>query len=202
VRATARHVAIAAIAGLAAGAVTQVAQGLLPDGWGVVANSITPWLAVAFLTGSVAPTRSSALIGGAVALLGALVAYYGLVDIRYGYGVSLSGALRVWILGAVVGGPVFGLAGSWWRGSRAWPRAIGPALLGASAIAEGVYLSGIETVGAATPGFLVIGLALPVLLGRSREDRVRGLVALVPCLALGAVGFAATLALFGVLTGA
>ena len=38
-------------------------------------------------------------------------------------------------------------------------------------------------------------IALPVVLGRSREDRVRGLVALVPCLGLGAAGFVATLAL-------
>jgi len=136
-----------------------------------------------------------------ITLLGALVGYYGLVAIRYGYGPSLSGAVLLWLVAAVVGGPVFGVVGAWWRGPDAWRRAVGPALLGASAIAEGVYLSGIEPVAAATPGFSAVGLALPVVLGRSREDRVRGLVALVPCLGLGAAGFVATLALYGVLTG-
>ena len=197
----ARHLAIAALIGLAAGSLTQVGQGVLPDGWRVIANSITPWLAVAFLTGAVAPGRASAVAGGIVSLLGALVGYYALVAIRFGYGPSLSGAMLLWLIAAVVGGPVFGLAGHWWRGPDAWRRAVGPALLGAAAIAEGVYLSGIETVAAATPGFLVVGVALPVLLGRSRDDRLRGLAALVPCLALGAAGFVATLALYGVLTG-
>jgi uncharacterized membrane protein (GlpM family) len=201
VRSTAGHLALAAVVGLSLGALTQVGQGVLPDGWRSIANSITPWLAVAFLTGSVAPGRVPAAAGGIVTLLGALVGYYGLVAIRYGYGPSLSGAVLLWLVAAVVGGPVFGLAGHWWRGPHAWRRAIGPALLGAAAIAEGVYLSGIETVAAATPGFVIVGLALPVVLGRSREDRVRGLVALVPCIALGAAGFVATLALYGVLTG-
>jgi hypothetical protein len=199
----ARHLVLAAVVGLAAGALTQVGQGVLPDGWRSVANSITPWLVVAFLVGSrtPAPATIPAAAGGIVTLLGALVGYYGLVAIRYGYGPSLSGAVLLWLVAAVVGGPVFGVAGAWWRGPDAWRRAIGPALLGAAAIAEGVYLSGIETVAAATPGFIVVGLALPLALGRSREDRVRGLVALVPCLGLGAAGFVATLALYAVLTG-
>jgi hypothetical protein len=203
VRPLARHLAFAAFVGLGTGALTQVGQGVLPDGWRVVANSITPWLAVAFLVGSRAPSRAlaPAAVGGVVTLLGALVGYYGLVALRYGYGPSLSGAVLLWLVAAVVGGPVFGVAGAWWRGPHAWRRAVGPALLGAAAIAEGVYLSGIETVASATPGFIVVGLALPVVLGRSREDRVRGLVALVPCLGLGAAGFVATLALYGLLTG-
>ena len=202
-RPVARHLVFAAIVGLVTGALTQVGQGILPDGWRVVANSITPWLAVAFVVGSRAPARAPvpAAVGGIVTLLGALVGYYGLVAIRYGYGPSLSGAVLLWLVAAVVGGPVFGVVGAWWRGPDAWRRAVGPALLGAAAIAEGVYLSRIETVAAAAPAFIVVGLVLPVVLGRAREDRVRGLVALVPCLGLGAAGFVATLALYSVFTG-
>ena len=196
-----RHLALAAVAGLVTGALTQVGQGALPDAWRPIANSMTPWLAVAFVVGSLAPTRGSAMAGGLLTLLGAHVGYYALVALRFDTWPSLRGAVVFWIVGAAVGGPVFGLMGAWWRGPDAWRRAIGPALLGAAAIAEGFYLSGIETVASAAPGFVVVGLLLPVVLGRSREDRVRGLVALVPCLALGAAGFVATFALYGLLTG-
>jgi hypothetical protein len=201
VRAPAGHLLLAAGVGLATGVVTQLAQGVLPDAWGPLANSITPWLAVAFLVGSRAPGRMPAIAGGVLTLLGALVGYYALVGLRFGYWPSLRGAVVLWIIGAAVGGPVFGLMGWWWREPHPWRRAIGPALLGAAAIAEGVYLSRIETVASAAPAFVVVGLMVPVVLGRSRDDRIRGLVALVPCLALGAAGFVATLGLYALLTG-
>ena len=199
--ATARHLVLAVVVGLATGVLTQLAQGVLPDGWGPLANSITPWLAVAFVVGSGAPARGSAVAGGALTLIGALVGYYALVGLRFGYWPSLRGAVLLWVIGALVGGPVFGLMGRWWRGADPWRRAVGPALLGAAAIAEGVYLSRIETVASAAPAFIVVGLVLPVVLGRSREDRVRALVALVPCLALGGAGFVALLGLYALVTG-
>ena len=98
-------------------------------------------------------------------------------------------------------GPVFGVAGHWWRGDGPWRRAIGPALLGASAMAEGVYLAGIPTVASAGPLFVIVGVLIPVLLGRRRDDRIRGLILLLPCVALGAAGFMATIALNGLLVG-
>jgi hypothetical protein len=197
---TTRHLAFASVVGLATGVLTQVGQGVLPDGWGPLANSITPWLAVAFLVGSWAPSRNAAVAGGVLTLLGALVGYYVLVGIRFDIWPSLRGAVLLWIIGAAVGGPVFALMGRWWRGDDPWRRALGPALLGAAAIAEGAYLSRVETVATAAPAFIAAGLVLPILLGRSREDRLRGLVALVPCLALGAAGFVATLGLYDLLT--
>ena len=197
----ARALGVAVVAGLVAGAVTQLLQGILPAEVGSIANSATPWLAVAFGVGAIAPRWWIAALAGAVALLAALVGYYGLVQVRYGYGVEVRGTVLLWLIAAVVGGPVFGVAGRWWRGDGPWRRAIGPALLGASAMAEGVYLAGIPTVASAAPLFVVVGLLIPVLLGRRREDRIRGLVLLLPCVALGGAGFAATIALNGLLTG-
>ena len=200
--AIARTIGIALAAGLVAGAVTQLLQGILPAGIGSFANSATPWLAVAFGVGSTASRWWLAAIAGAVTLLAALVGYYGLVQLRYGYGPELRGAVLLWLIAAVVGGPVFGVAGRWWRGDGPWLRATGPALLGASAIAEGVYLAGIPTV--ASAGTTVRrrrALTIPVVLGRRRDDRIRGLVLLLPCVGLGAAGFVATLALYGLLTG-
>ena len=45
---------IALVAGLVAGGVTQLLQGILPAGIGSFANAATPWLAVAFGVGSTA----------------------------------------------------------------------------------------------------------------------------------------------------
>ena len=196
-----RTVGIALVAGLGAGGVTQLLQGMLPAAIGRIANAATPWLAVAFGVGTTASRWWLAAITGAVTLLAALVGYYGLVQLRFGYGAELRGAVLLWLIAAVVGGPVFGVAGRWWRGDGPWLRATGPALLGASAIAEGVYLAGIPTVASAGPLFVVAGLSIPVLLGRRRDDRIRGLVLLLPCIALGAAGFVATIALYGLLTG-
>ena len=111
---------IALVAGLVAGAVTQLLQGILPAGIGSIANSATPWLAVAFGVGSTAPRWWLAAIAGAVTLLAALVGYYGLVQLRFGYGPELRGAVLLWLIAAVVGGPVFGVAGRWWRGDGPW----------------------------------------------------------------------------------
>ena len=192
---------VAIVVGLATGALTQVLQGVLPDAIGSLANSVTPWLAVAFVVGSRTSRAGLAAVTGALTLLGALAGYYWLVELRFGYGPQLRGAVLLWLVAAVVGGPVFGLAGSWWRGDRPWRRAAAAALLGAAAIAEGVYLSRIETVAAVAPAYLVAGLAIPVLLGRGRDDRIRGVLLLVPCVALGLAGYVATIALSSVLTG-
>lgn len=186
---------LAVVLGLATGILTQVLQGVLPAEVGSLANSVTPWLAVAFAVGSRSTRPTLAAVAGALTLLGALVGYYWLVQLRFGYAPELRGTVLLWIIASVVGGPVFGLAGSWWRGDRPWRRATATALLGAAAIAEGAYLSRIETVAAIAPAYVVGGVLVPILLGREREDRIRGLVLLVPCIALGAVGFVATIAL-------
>ena len=170
-----RTVVVAVVAGLLAGSLTQLGQGVLPDLLRPVANAISPWLAVAFGVGAAAGSRRAAAAGGLVALVFALVGYFGLVFVRFGYPPSLGGANLVWLLGA--------------------------ALLGAAAIAEGVYLSGIETVAASAPLFVIAGLLVPIVLGRSNANRIRGLAALVPCLALGALGYLVLLATYAFATG-
>ena len=66
-------------------------------------------------------------------------------------------------------------------------RAIG--LLAAVAIAEGVYLIGILPDAAVGLGFVVVGLVVPLVFGRTLGDRWRAYVAVLPALALGAVGY-------------
>ena len=184
----ATRVALIVGAGLATGVLTQIGQGALPGDWSQLANAITPWLLVAFLLGSVMPDTRWAVAAGAGALLLALVGYYGMVQLRYGYGGG-TGSWIFWGLGALVGGPVFGVAGHWWRGPVHRRRAIAIGLLGAVAIAEGAYnilVVDHATVGAA---FIVVGLLVPLVFGRSREDRLGAYVAMCRPRARRALGY-------------
>ena len=176
------------VVGLGTGIVTQVLQSVLPTGWSQAANAISPWLLVAFLVGSVMPDRTSAVVAGVATLALALVGYYATTTVRYGIGGGTN-ALIFWGLGAIVGGPVFGLGGHAWRAGDHRSRAIALGLLAAALLAEaGYHLIALSELPVAA-GFAIAGLAVPLVLGRSRQDRIGAYVAAVPALALGALGF-------------
>jgi uncharacterized protein DUF6518 len=109
--------------------------------------------------------------------------------IRYGIGGGTS-ALIFWGLGAVVGGPVFGLAGFTWRTGDHRDRAIALGLLAAAFLAEAGYHLIVLQEPPVAAGFAIAGLLVPLILGRSRQDRLGAYVAAVPALVLGALGFA------------
>ena len=195
-----RVIAIAGI-GLATGVLSQLAQDLLPDAWSQVGNSISPWLLVAFLLGSRMPDRRWAISAGVGALLLAVVGFYATTTIRFGIGGGTT-ALVFWGLGALVGGSVFGLAGCEWRTSPDRRlRALAIGLLGAVFIAEGLYQLRVVPASSVGPAYLVVGAAIPLILGRSWPDRVAGCVAVLPGLALGAIGYLVFQGLYGIITG-
>ena len=188
---------IVVVVGLGLGVVTQILQSVLPTGWSQVFNAISPWLLVAFFIGSSMPDRGSAVVAGLATLVLALVGYYATTQLRYGIGGGTS-SLIFWGLGAAVGGPVFGLAGHTWRTGEHRYRALSLGLLAAVFIAEaGYHLLVLSEPGVAI-GFAIAGLLVPVVLGRSREDRLGAYVAAVPALALGAAGFVVFLWLYDV----
>ena len=199
-RATWRRIGAIALAGLATGVLTQLGQSVLPDGWSQVANAISPWLIVAFLVGSRMPDRRWAAGAGIATLVLALVGYYAMTELRYGIGGGTS-SLLFWGLGAIVGGPVFGIAGLAWRVGPARQRALAIGLVAAVAIAEGIYHAVVLSTPDVGAGFIVAGLLAPLVLGRSWEDRRWGYVATIPALALGAFGYVVFLALYSVITG-
>ncbi len=166
---------------MATGVLTQVGQGFLPAGFGQVANAISPWLLVAFTVGSLMPTPGWAAGSGIGAMILALVSYYAMVELRFGYGAS-SSSLLVWGTGALVGGAVFGIAGRWWRGDRPWRRGLAIGLLAAVTIAEGVYLVGILTEPVVGVAFIAAGVSVPPLVGRTADDSRRGYLAIPPML--------------------
>ena len=179
---------IVVVVGLGLGVVTQILQSVLPTGWSQAANAISPWLLVAFFIGAAMPDRGSAVVAGLATLVLALIGYYATTQLRYGIGGGTS-ALIFWGLGAAVGGPVFGLAGHTWRTGEHRYRALALGLLAAAFIAEGGYHLLVLSEPGVAVGFAVAGLLVPVVLGRSREDRLGAYVAAVPALALGAAGF-------------
>jgi hypothetical protein len=74
--------ALAAAVGLLLGVATQLGHSLLPDGVGQLANSISPWLSVAFAVGAFQGRARNAAGAGFGSLALALVGYYAMVVVR------------------------------------------------------------------------------------------------------------------------
>jgi hypothetical protein len=187
--------------GILIGIATQLLQGILPGALNWIANALSGWLLAAYLFGSRMPTPRVAAGGSLIMLMAALTAYYATVAVRFGYGTN-GPILLFWGLGSIAGGLVFGSAGWWWRHGEPRARAAAIGLLAALFVAEGIYFLMIlpdPTVGL---GGIVVGLVVPAVFGRDRRERGWGYVAMLPGLALGAVGYGVTLAVYGVATGA
>ncbi len=191
-----RGLALAAAAGLILGVATQLGQSLLPAGVGQLANSISPWLTVAFFVGAFQARWQNAAACGFVALALALVGYYAMVFVRFGYATGGS-TLALWTIAALAGGLVFGPAGFYWRGGTFRARTIAVALLGAAWVAEAGYLALVLRMTEVAFGYALIGLAVPLILGRTRRGRLAAWAAMLPAVLLGALGFIAAMAVFG-----
>jgi len=136
---TARWPAVAIVAsGLAVGIVTQILQGVLPDGWGVLANSGVMWALMAFALGAALPTPRWATAGGAVQLVIASIVYYIAVDWFEGHSSDPRGAI-IWSAAGIVAGPVFGLAGHWFTHRAAWRYSV-LTLVAGVLVGEGIHL--------------------------------------------------------------
>lgn len=130
----AAHVAAVAVGGLAVGALTSVLQKYLDSPWLSLVNSASPWLTPMFILGTLWRRPWPAAAAGLGTGLGELAGYY-LTAAARGYPAGHA-ILLFWTACAVVGGPVFGLAGwLWWRGP-APRRPLGAAVLPAAFLAE------------------------------------------------------------------
>ena len=187
---TIRQVGLVVGAGLATGVLTQVGQAWLPTDWSQATNAISPWLLVAFVVGSTMPDMLRAALAGAVTLLLALVGYNAMLLVQLGYASSASATL-FWGLGAVVGGPVFGVAGRASRSGTGRQRAAALGLLVAVFVLEGVYQAFVVSYPIAGTGFVIVGLLLPIVLRRPHEEIGWAYVATIPALGLGSLGYVA-----------
>ncbi len=195
-----KRIGLVVAAGLATGALTQLGQAWLPEGLTQWANAISPWLLVAFLVGSTMPGNVQAAIAGVTTLVLALVGYNVMLHLQIGYSSSVSATL-FWFVGALAGGPVFGIAGRTWRIGTPKQRAVALGLLVAVFVAEGARNTLLLDYPLAGATFLIAGLLLPLILGRTREVIGWAYVAAVPILGLGALGYLVFTSLYGFITG-
>lgn len=188
--------ACAAIAiGALIGAATSVGQTYLNLPWLALVNAASPWLLGGFVAGTLQARRNAALAAGLASCILEVIVYF-LVSAARGYGVS-GGPAVFWTVCAVVGGPVFGLAGwAWWRRpGRAG--SLGAAFLPGTFLGEaiGSYVLRLHYYTAGVL-FSVIGIAALVLLGwRVRRPDILLWTAVIGVAGIVLYGFALDLLL-------
>lgn len=174
--------------GVAVGVVTSLLQANLDYPWLALVNAASPWLTTAFVAGALQSRLSAALLVGAAATMLEVVAYYVTADLR-GFGVSMN-YVMLWLLCAVVGGPIFGAAGNAWR--RAAPAGSGGALLVAAYASEAVVAYHFRLGYSATAWlFGALALLLAVGLGWYRSQYAALLRWLLPAFIAGVAGHTA-----------
>jgi len=175
--------------GFAFGALTVLGQATLPGSWNHFANSGAVWLIAAFVVGVLMPSVIWATLGGFISLVMALAGYTAVITLL-GLTYPFS-TIAFWCAVALVGGPIFGLAGQWWRYTTgSWRHAASAALMGGVFIAEGWYMLTIIQDTLAGWVSILIGGLLAILLPHSWKDRSRSLAALIPIVLLGIGAFA------------
>ena len=169
-------------------AVTLAGQSILPGDWKGLANSGAIWLLFAALVGSRMPTSPWAIIAGVVVLVGAVIGYYAAARFSgAGAGVRI---MAIWIGTAILGGPVYGLAGRWWRVGPDRERLLAIGLMGGILAAEGVStLLRIPAMAAAGWVELAAGSLLTLMLGRTMRERLLGLAIVPVIILLGVIAY-------------
>jgi hypothetical protein len=166
-----RTVTLAAVAaGASAGALSAVGQAQLGGTLDAFANSISTWLVAPFLVGSLAATRWGAAAAGFGTCAAQLAGYWVIAHLQ---GAGTNGALvAFWTACAVLGGPLFGLAGRLWRTAPSGP---GIAVLAGVFVAEGLYAYCFQLQHYLT-GALWIGIGAALTRGRAERVRWLGLM--------------------------
>jgi hypothetical protein len=167
------------------GVATYFGQGIMPGQWNTLVNSGAIWLVAPFFVGARVDSRRLAAALGAAVLLATVAGYYGTASLT---GAPMSTWMTAFWFGvALVAGPLYGIAGRWWRDERRVFRVIGVALIGGILVAEGLYLAGVLRYfwsGGVMAAVGLIGVALLAQL----DDRIATLLALpVPAVAAGFV---------------
>ncbi|WP_207709932.1 DUF6518 family protein [Actinomadura macrotermitis] len=168
--------------GLLLGVLTNLAQGWLPGAWNQIANSGAVWSVAAFAAGALLARRvglPAAAVAGLFAESGLVVGYYGYAEVaRDGMG-SLFAPL-VWLGMAFIAGPLFGVAGSWWRGISPRHRVIGLAALAGVFGMEAIHYAWVLHYASQAWACLAVLVLVPLLMGRTHRERALTLLTAVP----------------------
>jgi hypothetical protein len=169
-----RRALLIVTAGLVVGVLTSLGQKHLSGALNALVNSASAWLLAPFFVGSQMPSRRSAAVAGLTVCALQLVGYYATTELR---GFSPGGAIVLfWAACAVVGGPLFGVAGHLWHTGPPSVRGLGGAALPGAFFAEGLwsYLHQLHYYATAALWF-GIGVALALLLNRHHPADLRWL---------------------------
>ncbi|WP_240040977.1 DUF6518 family protein [Paenibacillus ginsengarvi] len=178
--------------GIVVGILTVLGQEVLPGNWGSLANSGTAWLIPAFFVGGLGPSKLKAAVASILTLCGMVTGYYGYAMTIQDVAHSVFYIL-VWAGAAILGGLIFGIAGFLWGQDQGSKHKYGSALIGGVFITEGLdlYLH-IDDYGHMLPVGAVkitVGFILLLVLERSNKERVASLLALIPVIVLGLIGY-------------
>jgi hypothetical protein len=149
-----------------------------------------PWLALAFALGSLPTRRMTAVLVGALGLVGGLSGYYGYMRLaEYASPAYLAPEVVLWLPIAVVSGSIFGYLGAAWRRDGDRARVVAVTLsAGALAVEAVTHLagSGNDWLLVHTPELesayyieLLAALALPLMLMTKWPQRVACYTAIV-----------------------
>jgi hypothetical protein len=152
-------------AGLAVGVLTSFGQGVLSGAGNAFVNSASAWLVVPLAVGMLFPRARSAAWAGLICCLLQLVGY-DITAVLRGFAVSTS-VESFWGACALIGGPLFGIAGHLWRFGPATRRALGPSALAAAFVAEGAW-NYVHTLQRPVTGALWIGIGAAIALAGLR----------------------------------
>jgi hypothetical protein len=170
--------ALVVAVGLAVGALTSVGQTHLATPLHAFVNSASAWLLAPFFLGCGMRSFRGAAAAGLAACALQLVGYYATAELR---GCPAGGAIVLfWVTCAIVGGPIFGVAGRLWQVGDRSKRGLGPATLATAFLAEGlwVYLHVLHDDSTAAL-WIGIGVLLVIVMTRGTRER-RWLAATLP----------------------
>jgi hypothetical protein len=165
---------------------TSFGQGHLGGTLDAFVNSASAWLVAPFIVGVLMSSRRGAAAAGFTACGLQLVGYYVTAHLR---GYPAGGAIvAFWAACAVIGGPIFGLAGHLWRAPPPRLRGLGAAVLAAAFLGEGLwsYLHELHYYATAAL-WIAIGAGAALLLTRGRLTDLRWLGLTLPVALAGEI---------------
>jgi hypothetical protein len=177
---------IVVLTGLAVGVATSVLQQYLDSPWLALVNAASPWLVPAFVVGAMERWPLPAAVAGLATCVLEVAGYYVTTSLR-GFAVSTA-FIGFWGVCAVLGGPLFGVAGCLWRSGSERLRGLGATAVPAAFISEGVIAYGLRLgYTSSMVLFVLLGVAALVLLGVPGRRLASAVGWLLPVLALGIV---------------
>jgi hypothetical protein len=179
-----------ALAGLALGAASVYPYVYTAGPLHLLGNSAAVWLLAAFGVGAYAGRPARGAIAGTVLLVATVLAFFATYKALYPDN-HVGRVAAFWLGTAVVGGPVFGLAGGVWRSGDAVRRGIAAAIVGGAFVAEAIAFK--PVTGEVWRWFEIAGgVVLCLLLATGRRARIVALCALPVWVALGVLGWEVT----------